>query len=92
MIWSSYIAVEVKLFFFLPFLLLAFKKSKIIGLCILWFLVIAGTAICGAVIYANNFIPGYFVQFDVSVISQYGIKPYVRINSYAFGVLVALFY
>jgi hypothetical protein len=92
MTWTTYIAIEIKLFFFLPFLLLLYKKKKTVGLVVLWSLVVVGNVICFAVIYVNNFIPGYFVSFDTSVTNLYGIKPYVRIDSYAFGILLALFY
>ena len=90
--WGSYVAVEVQLFIFLPFIMIIYRYSKMTAVIILLILMLLGSAICGYVLWLYDIVPGYLYSMDVDVISAYGIKPYVRIDSYCMGVLIAISY
>ena len=76
----------------MPLILIIYRWNKSVTIVLLLLLFAGGTGICFAVIYLNDFIPGYLMPIDQDAITTYGIKPYTRINSYAAGILMALFY
>ena len=54
--------------------------------------ILIGSIITGSIIYRKNFISGYLYMFDIDVINSYGTKPYIRIEGFCAGILMALVY
>lgn len=92
MTWGSYVCVELQLFLALPFLLLTYKLRPWITYTIFLLLFVVGTGCCGYILFSNKILPGYLFPFDYEINYLYGNKPYTRINSYAAGVLMGLYY
>lgn len=49
-------------------------------------------AIEAGITFFYNFMPGYMYILDLDPITEYGIKPYTRLDAYAFGILTAIYY
>ncbi len=92
MLWGSYVAVEIQLFILLPIILLLYRIRPWIAYSIFTALFVGGTLACAYVIYIYAILPGYLFPIDYQVGTVYGIKPYTRINSYAAGALMGLYY
>ena len=92
MTWGFFVSVELQLFIFLPLIILMYRFYKYVAVALLCILTLGGAALSGFIIWYNNFIPGYLVAFDGDTINQYVIKPYVRIEAYCMGILLAMLY
>ena len=90
--WGAYVTVELQLFIFLPIIIWVWFKFRKVVVVFLVIIVIVGMAAEACLAFYYNFMPGYFYILDLDVISEYGIKPYTRLDSYAFGILTAIYY
>jgi hypothetical protein len=80
------------LFMLLPIILLLYRFRPWIAYFIFSALFVGGTLACMYVLYVYEILPGYLFPIDYQVSTVYGIKPYTRINSYAAGAMMGLYY
>lgn len=90
--WSWVIAVDFQLYLFIPFYVMAYKKSKNFGLAIGWFLLVAGTVIICAIVSEFDLTAGAYTLENWYMYAQYLNKPYCKLQVHAIGLLSAILY
>jgi hypothetical protein len=93
MTWGAFICIDLQLFLgILPLTFFIYRCNKTAAIVFLVVLVIIGTIITGFMIWYYKLLPGYLFTFDTDMIQAYGINILTKIDSYAFGILMAFIY
>ena len=93
--WGWYLAVDFQLFLITPFLFLAYRRSKKLGLAVLIILFAASIISAWLLIFINHWrYPTYNPTFkpQPSFMDNFYYKPWVRAAPYLMGVFTGLFY
>ena len=90
--WGWAIAADFQLYLIVPFVVIAFKRSRNLGFAIMWFLLIAGTAIVMGIAYKFELSAGFYTLENWYLYGSYLNKPYCKFQLQAIGFLFAALY
>ena len=92
MIWSAFVATDLQLALISTCLTFLYTKFSKFTQMLTFMSVILGTAIYSFLLYLGNYRQGYYQLGDASMFFNFTIRPYVRLDSYFMGMMVAIYY
>ena len=91
--WTWYIAVDIHLFMMSPIILYSFYRSKLLGYCCCFVLLIMSFVYIGVYSFVYHFSPSYLIgwsnEFQMTTVYN---KPWARIGSFLLGITLGSIY